>query len=177
VFQIRETVRRHGIELRSSNYELYSDLMFVTGSVYTKCGVMLEGMHAQGAAQADLFAKVAPRAGDLLSALDGLNQRFGRNTLRLAAEGQGVRSYDTKPGQKARLGRRAWLKFRSLDKCGLVAQIAEADSARTQTPLVRLRLVVHTFHDGRSQHAMKTHHSVSKSTSGLSWPIATSFGF
>ena len=32
-----------------------ADAMFVPGSVYTKCGVMLEGLHAQSAMQADLF--------------------------------------------------------------------------------------------------------------------------
>jgi DNA polymerase V len=75
--------------------------MFVSGSVYTKCGVILEGLHSQSAAQVDLFATVDPRAGGLLVALDGLNQRFGRNTMRLAAEGQGERSYDTKRSQKS----------------------------------------------------------------------------
>ena len=78
-----------------------ADAMFVPGSVYTKCGVMLEGLHAQSAMQADLFAMPDPRAGGLLVALDGLNARYGRNTMRLAAEGQGERSYDTKRSQKS----------------------------------------------------------------------------
>lgn len=78
-----------------------ADAMFVNGSVYTKCGVMLEGLHAQSAAQPDLFAAVDPRAGELLHALDGLNQRYGRGTMRLAAEGQGDRAYDTKRSQKS----------------------------------------------------------------------------
>lgn len=79
-----------------------SDAMFVGGSIYTKCGVMLEGLHAAEAMQADLFATPDPRAGDLLSALDGINQRFGRNTVRIAAEGQGERSYDTKRSMKSK---------------------------------------------------------------------------
>lgn len=78
-----------------------ADAMFVPGSVYSKCGVMLEGLHAQGAAQADLFASADPKAGELLGAVDGLNRRFGRNTVRLAAEGQGERAYDTKRSQKS----------------------------------------------------------------------------
>ena len=78
-----------------------ADAMFVSGSVYTKCGVMLEGLHAQSAMQADLFTVPDPRTGGLLVALDGLNARYGRNTMRLAAEGQGERSYDTKRSQKS----------------------------------------------------------------------------
>ncbi len=73
-----------------------ADAMFVPGSIYTKCGVMLEGLHPQSAAQSDLFAPVDPKAAPLLAAIDGLNGRFGRNTVRLAAEGQGERAYDTK---------------------------------------------------------------------------------
>lgn len=60
---------------------------------------MLEGLHAQSAAQPDLFASIDPRAGELLQALDGLNQRYGRGTMRLAAEGQGDRAYDAKQSQ------------------------------------------------------------------------------
>ncbi len=78
-----------------------ADAMFVPGSVYTKCGVMLEGLHPQAAMQTDLFAAVDPKAVGLLTAIDGLNGRYGRNTVRLAAEGQGERSYDTKRGCKS----------------------------------------------------------------------------
>lgn len=78
-----------------------ADAMFVPGSIYTKCGVMLEGLHSQGEAQSDLFAAADPRAAPLLAAMDGLNGRFGRNTVRLATEGQGARSYDTKRSQKS----------------------------------------------------------------------------
>jgi DNA polymerase V len=77
------------------------DSMFVPGSIYTKCGVMLEGLHAAGEAQIDLFATIDPKAGPLLAAIDGLNSRFGRNTVRIAAEGQGAKSYDTKRESKS----------------------------------------------------------------------------
>lgn len=75
--------------------------MFVPGAIYTKCGIMLEGLHPQGEAQTDLFATIDPKAAPLLAAIDGLNGRFGRNTIRLAAEGQGERSYDTKRNRKS----------------------------------------------------------------------------
>jgi DNA polymerase V len=78
-----------------------ADAMFVHDAIYTKCGVMLEGLHAEDAMQTDLFATADPKTGDLLAALDGLNQRFGRNTIRIAAEGQGDRSYDTKRTMKS----------------------------------------------------------------------------
>lgn len=78
-----------------------ADAMFVPGSIYTKCGVMLEGLHGEGASQGDLFAAIDPKAAPLLAAMDGLNGRFGRNTIRLAAEGQGERSFDTKRERKS----------------------------------------------------------------------------
>jgi len=77
------------------------DSMFVPGSIYTKCGVMLEGLHAAGEAQTDLFATIDPKAAPLLAAIDGLNGRFGRNTVRIAAEGQGAKAYDTKRESKS----------------------------------------------------------------------------
>lgn len=73
-----------------------ADVMFVPGCTYTKCGVMLEGLSPQGEAQMDLFASVDPRAAPLLEAMDGLNNRFGRSSVRLASEGAGARAYDTK---------------------------------------------------------------------------------
>lgn len=51
--------------------------------------------------QTDLFAVIDPKASGLLTAIDRLNGRFGRNTIRIAAEGQGVRAYDTKRGRKS----------------------------------------------------------------------------
>lgn len=89
--------------------------MFQPGGVYTKCGVMLEDLTPEGQGQADLFSSPDPRAADLLSAMDGLNSRFGRNTVILAAQGCGARSFDTKRSQKSQ----AW-----------TTQIAEIPIAR-----------------------------------------------
>ncbi|TCM32310.1 impB/mucB/samB family protein [Novosphingobium sp. ST904] len=71
-----------------------AEAMFEQGGVYTKCGVMLEGLEPESGAQQDLFAAPDPRSPALLAALDGINDRFGRNTLRLASEGVGAKSYD-----------------------------------------------------------------------------------
>jgi len=73
-----------------------AEAMFEQGAVYTKCGVMLEGLEPESGPQQDLFAAPDPRSPALLAALDGINDRFGRNTLRLASEGMGAKSYDTK---------------------------------------------------------------------------------
>jgi len=75
--------------------------MFQPGGVYTKCGVLLEDLQPAGAGQADLFAAPDPRAPALLAAMDGLNARFGRNTIAVAAQGYGPRSFDTKRSQKS----------------------------------------------------------------------------
>lgn len=45
-----------------------ADAMFVQDSIYTKCGIMLEGLHAPSAMQTDLFSTVDPRAGGLRGA-------------------------------------------------------------------------------------------------------------
>ena len=49
--------------------------------------------------------QLTPRPGApepaLLAAMDGLNARFGRNTIALAAQGYGPRSFDTKRSQKS----------------------------------------------------------------------------
>ena len=78
-----------------------TEAMFQEGGVYTKCGVLLEDLSPAGAAQSDLFAVADPRAPALLAAMDGLNARFGRDTIALAAQGHGARSFDTKRGQKS----------------------------------------------------------------------------
>lgn len=78
-----------------------AEAMFRPGAVYAKCGVMLEGLHPVAAMQGDLFATADPRAPQLLAAIDGLNDRYGRSTVRLAAEGQGARAYDTKRSMKS----------------------------------------------------------------------------
>lgn len=77
------------------------EAMFQPGGVYTKCGVLLEDLTPQGEEQTDLFAMPDPKAPALLAAMDGLNGRFGRNTVILAAQGCGTRSFDTKRSQKS----------------------------------------------------------------------------
>tara|TARA_R110000787_G_scaffold286435_1_gene404955 strand:+ start:2019 stop:3284 length:1266 start_codon:yes stop_codon:yes gene_type:complete len=78
-----------------------TEAMFQPGGVYTKCGVLLEDLTPQGRGQADLFATSDPRAQALLAAMDGLNSRFGRNTITLAAQGHGAKAFDTKRSQKS----------------------------------------------------------------------------
>ncbi|AMK20882.1 Y-family DNA polymerase [Sphingobium sp. MI1205] len=78
-----------------------TEAMFQPGGVYTKCGVLLEDLTPQGHGQADLFAVADPRAPALLAAMDGLNSRFGRNTIMLAAQGHGPKAFDTKRSQKS----------------------------------------------------------------------------
>lgn len=78
-----------------------AEAIFEQGAVYTKCGVMLEGLEPESGAQQDLFSLPDPRSPALLAVLDGINDRFGRNTLRLASEGMGAKSYDTKRAYKS----------------------------------------------------------------------------
>ena len=59
--------------------------MFQQGGVYTNCGVLLEDLTPQGQGQADLFALPDPRAPALLAVIDGLNNRFGHNTITIGA--------------------------------------------------------------------------------------------
>src|SRR3546814_3825806 len=74
---------------------------FQPGGGYTKCGGLLEDLTAEGAGQADLFAIANPKAPALLAAMDGLNSRLGRNTVILAVQGCGARSFDTNRSQKS----------------------------------------------------------------------------
>ena len=75
--------------------------MHQPGGVYTKCGVLLEDLSPAGSGQADLFADADPRAPGLLAAMDGLNARYGRSTIVLAAQGCGARAFDTKRAHKS----------------------------------------------------------------------------
>ncbi|WP_126174487.1 Y-family DNA polymerase [Altericroceibacterium xinjiangense] len=77
------------------------EAMFEPGKVYTKCGVLLEELVPSGKAQTDLFAVEDPRAPALLAAMDGLNARFGRDTLTLASQGFGQQGFDTKRAMKS----------------------------------------------------------------------------
>ncbi|WP_206245885.1 Y-family DNA polymerase [Novosphingobium terrae] len=77
------------------------EAMYQPGGVYTKCGVLLEELVPEGKGQGDFFSAADPRAPELLQAMDGLNSRFGRGTIKLASQGFGARSFDTKRGQKS----------------------------------------------------------------------------
>ncbi len=77
------------------------EAMYQPGGVYTKCGVLLEELVPEGAGQGDLFAVADPRAPALLAAMDGLNDRYGRGTVQLAAQGFGARGFDTKRSHKS----------------------------------------------------------------------------
>lgn len=78
-----------------------ADRMFHEGDVYTKCGVMLEGLHDAGASQGDLFAAQDDRSPGLLKAIDGLNRRYGRGAVTIASAGHGARAHDTKRALKS----------------------------------------------------------------------------
>lgn len=77
------------------------EAMYQPGGVYTKCGVLLEELVPEGTGQGDFFAVADPRAPALLAAMDGLNDRFGRGTVQLAAQGLGTRGFDTKRDHKS----------------------------------------------------------------------------
>jgi DNA polymerase V len=77
------------------------EAMYQPGGIYTKCGVLLEELVPEGAGQGDLFAVADPRAPSLLAAMDGLNDRYGRGTIQLAAQGFGAKGFDTKRSQKS----------------------------------------------------------------------------
>jgi DNA polymerase V len=57
------------------------------GCAYQKAGVMLTDLRPAGQRQLDLFAAAAPGPAPLMTALDAINARWGRNTLQYAAEG------------------------------------------------------------------------------------------
>ena len=75
--------------------------MYQPGGVYTKAGVLLEELVPEGVGQGDFFAVADPRSPALLAAMDGLNGRFGRDTIKLAAQGFGGRAFDTKRAHKS----------------------------------------------------------------------------
>ena len=78
-----------------------AESMFQRGDVYTKCGVLLEGLHEAEAAQGDLFASGDLRGADLLSAVDGINRRYGRGAVSLASAGHGIKRHDTKRSMRS----------------------------------------------------------------------------
>lgn len=61
--------------------------IYRTGYGYHKAGVMLADIVPRLSQQYSLFNAGAPRADALMRVVDGINQRYGRGSLRLAAEG------------------------------------------------------------------------------------------
>ena len=70
------------------------DRLWEPGAVYVKAGVVMAGLEAPGGQQLGLFGEAAPlvagaavegRSTQMMAALDGLNARFGRGTVQLAA--------------------------------------------------------------------------------------------
>lgn len=62
------------------------------GYLFKKAGVMLLGISDAGVVQGSLFDDQVVKCSDeIMGALDGLNQRFGRGTLRLASQGMASR--------------------------------------------------------------------------------------
>ena len=64
------------------------------GAVYVKAGVVMAGLEAPNGQQLGLFGETLPlaagaavegRSAQMMAALDGLNARFGRGTVQLAA--------------------------------------------------------------------------------------------
>ncbi len=79
-----------------------AEAMMRPGFDYEKCGVLLEELMPAEAAPRDLFVQPDPRAPRLMAAVDGLQRRYGRGTLRLASEGRpGPRAYDMRRGLKS----------------------------------------------------------------------------
>lgn len=59
--------------------------IFKSGFNYKKAGVMLSGLERRGVRQLDMFSRFdEAKSARLMAALDGVNARFGSNTLRLA---------------------------------------------------------------------------------------------
>ena len=61
---------------------------FKSGIRYQKCGVFLQELYPAASVQEDLFAPTdTESSGKLLSTVDQLNKRFGRNTMHFASTG------------------------------------------------------------------------------------------
>ena len=70
------------------------DAIFRQGFMYKKCGVMLLDLKPAGILQRSLFDAVeanAKHSAAVMAALDGLNTRFGRDTIKVAATGTAQR--------------------------------------------------------------------------------------
>lgn len=78
-----------------------AEAIYQPGVQFEKCGVLLEDLHPAGQAQLDLFADADPRGVSLIEALDTINRRFGRHSVRIAAEGIGRKRYETRRSLKS----------------------------------------------------------------------------
>ncbi len=65
--------------------------LYRRGYAYKKAGVMLSGIQPAGVSQGSLFdspSSTDAKAGNLMALMDGINQKWGRGAIRLAAERQ-----------------------------------------------------------------------------------------
>ena len=63
--------------------------LYRRGFAYKKAGVMLSGIQPEGVSQGSLFdspSSTNAKAGNLMALMDGINQKWGRGAIRLAAE-------------------------------------------------------------------------------------------
>ena len=68
--------------------------IYRSGFEYKKAGIMLMGLQAAATRQLTLFDAIDPCNGlQIMGALDEINQRFGRGTLRMASEGTRPRGW------------------------------------------------------------------------------------
>lgn len=66
------------------------DRMWKPGYAYKKAGVMLSEITLASQQQGDLLAPLATPDGKLMRALDSLNERYGRGTVKLSTQGAGL---------------------------------------------------------------------------------------
>ena len=66
------------------------------GYAYAKCGVILDDLRSPDQAPATLFDFEAKGSAALMAAMDDINRRYGRSTVRLAAQGFSASSWALK---------------------------------------------------------------------------------
>lgn len=66
------------------------DRMWKPGYAYKKAGVMLSELSLASQQQGDLLAPLSSQNGKLMHALDSLNQRYGRGTVKLSTQSAGL---------------------------------------------------------------------------------------
>ena len=72
------------------------DALYRPGIEYRKAGVLLFDLQPAAGAIGTLFARPDPRDARVVETMDAINRRFGRGTVRLAAEGTGERPWLTR---------------------------------------------------------------------------------